>query len=99
MASPNFAEELAADTLTARFLVGHDSAARAEDGHAHPRDDTRDPVVPHVDAAAGGRDAANAIDGARTVAPVAQDEHECLGAFVGLGDAHVVNEPLSLEHG
>src|SRR5271170_6116796 len=54
MVSPNLAEELAANALATRFLVGHDPAARAQDGHAHARADTRNAIEAHVDPAPGG---------------------------------------------
>ena len=51
-ASPDLAEQLAADLLPARFFVAHHAARRGEDGDAHAREDARDVVVTDVDAAA-----------------------------------------------
>ena len=67
--SPNAADELAADLLLTRLAVGHDPAARGEDRDAHARTDARDAVVADVDAAAGTRDAADAVNGARSITP------------------------------
>src|SRR5580704_12754825 len=97
MTSPNLAQELAADSLTARFAVCHHAPAGAEDRDPHARANALDAVVTDVDAAARGRHAADPVDGRLPVAPVAQDDRERLLLFA-LADADVVEVALGLEH-
>src|SRR6185295_2737432 len=97
MTSPDLAEELAADLLLTRLTVAHDAAARGEDRDAHARTDTGDAIEADVDAAARSRHATNAVDGARLVLAVAEDEREGL-ASLAFALAHVIEIALALEH-
>src|SRR5512138_3383245 len=67
---PHVGEDFPADLLLARVAAGHHTTRRRDQGHAHPGQDGRDPVAPHVDAAAGRRDPDQAGDHLLVAHPV-----------------------------
>src|SRR6187402_1265315 len=56
MASPNVAEDLAADAQALRGATGHHALRGREDVHAQSAEHRRNPVTPRIDAETGATD-------------------------------------------
>src|SRR6266568_8941805 len=95
---PDLAEDLAADAALGRLGARQDALRRRDDGEAETVEDARDLLLVAVDAAAGARDALDAVDDRLAVGRVLEvDPQRPLRLFL-VRERVVADEALALEN-
>src|SRR4029079_2565594 len=94
---PNLAEDLAADAALGGLGAGQDALRRRDDGQPEPAQDAGDLLLVAVDAAAGARDALDAVDDRLSVGRVFEVDPQRSLRLLLVRQRVVPDEALALE--